>query len=67
MGAFVSLLIVAIAFATVVFMFWAVLREKHEHEEYYIPPEPSVGEEAEEATIQEVPSAAPAVEAGEAH
>ena len=36
---FVGLLIVLIALATVVVMFWAVLREPHRHEEHYIPPQ----------------------------
>lgn len=37
---FVGLLIVLIALATVVTMFWAVLREPHRHEQHYIPPKP---------------------------
>jgi hypothetical protein len=34
----VGLLLVLIALATVVVMFWAILREPHEHQEHYIPP-----------------------------
>ena len=34
----VGLLLVLIALATVVVMFWAILREPHEHLEHYVPP-----------------------------
>jgi hypothetical protein len=34
----VGLLLVLIALATVVVMFWAILREPHEHQEHFIPP-----------------------------
>jgi flagellar biosynthesis protein FliQ len=42
----VSVLLVALAAGTVVFMFMYVLREKHEHTEHYIPDMTSPGEES---------------------
>lgn len=37
MGGFVGLLIIVIAFVSIVAVLALVLREKHEHEEHYIP------------------------------
>lgn len=39
MGLLVSLIIIGGAIATVVAVMWAVMQEKHTHEEWYIPPE----------------------------
>ena len=41
----VSILLVALAGGTVVFMFLYVLREKHEHTEHYIPETSGTSEE----------------------
>ena len=40
----VGLLLVLIALGTVVVMFWAILREPHEHQEHFIPPAEDVPE-----------------------
>jgi hypothetical protein len=50
----VGLLLVLLALGTVVVMFWAILREPHEHLEHYIPPT----EDNPEAPVQ--PAAASA-------
>ncbi|MFN8379108.1 MAG: hypothetical protein U0452_10605 [Anaerolineae bacterium] len=34
----VGLFLVLLALATVIVMFWAILREPHEHLEHYVPP-----------------------------
>jgi hypothetical protein len=39
MGLLVSVIIIGGAIASVVAVMWAVMQEKHTHEEWYIPPE----------------------------
>jgi uncharacterized membrane protein len=39
LGYLVGLIIVFISLATVVVVFYVILREPHKHEEHYIPPE----------------------------
>jgi hypothetical protein len=39
----VGILIVGIAFATVVGVLYLVMQEKHEHEDHYVPPSPVNG------------------------
>lgn len=38
MGGIVGILLVVIAAASVIGVMWIVMKEKHEHEEHYIPP-----------------------------
>ena len=41
MGVLVSLVIIGAGLGTVIAVMYAVWREKHEHEEWFIPPEDS--------------------------
>ncbi len=52
LGYLVGLLLVLIGLATVVVMFWAILREPHVHEEYYIPPQPEEVADAPEVAAE---------------
>jgi len=56
MGNLIGILLILIAFGTVVAVLWVVMREKHEHEEHFIPPDPEVplGTSTEQPTIEEI-------------
>jgi hypothetical protein len=60
MGALVSIIIILGALATVVGVMWAVLKEKHEPEPYFIPPEEEVpAEKAVTAVLTDPTEAEP--------
>jgi hypothetical protein len=61
MGVLISLIIILTAAATVVGVMYMVLQEKHEHEEWFIPPEETPALPAAPAALpEETPAAQPA-------